>query len=222
VEEGEEEGKEEGMTGMEEDIIENKDEGGAEEAGEDDPSIASKSTVALTPKHNLVRLLREKGKLQQVLGDTSGAKVTLMELVDLVKELIEEEESEEYDVDWNGRGRIDTNESDLSELSDGDDDTEEEENNKNFRLKFAEIRHDLGTVARLEGDLETSVASLELSVALKTEIVGGHSRAVAESLSGLSLTMKMLGREVEAEELNRKAMRTFHDIDTNRVQPGWW
>lgn len=140
----------------------------------------------------------------------------------LLKELIEEEDGgKETNMDGSVRERINTNESDFSELSD-EIENDEEEYSKSYKLKLAEIRHDLGTVARLEGDLETSAASLKLSVELKTEIMGGHSRTVAESLSSLSLTMKLLGREEEAEEFNRKAMRTFHDIETNHVLLGWF
>ncbi|GMH53276.1 hypothetical protein TrRE_jg4846 [Triparma retinervis] len=144
-----------------------------------------------------------------------------MELVQLLKELIEEQDRENTDIDGAVRERIDTNESDFSELSD-EIESDEEEFNKSYRLKLAEIWHDLGTVARLEGDLGTSASSLKLSIELKSEVMGGHSRTVAESLSSLSLTMKLLGKEEEAEELNRKAMRTFHDIETNHVLLGWW
>ncbi|GMH48760.1 hypothetical protein TL16_g00365 [Triparma laevis f. inornata] len=108
---------------------------------------------------------------------------------------------------------------DLVSLRESDDSSE----NDDFTLKLAHAQHDLGTVARMENDFELSCCVLEKSIKLKSDILGDHSTSVASSLSALSLTKKLMGKEEEATILNRKAMRIFHETDTTRSREGgWW
>ncbi|GMH92993.1 hypothetical protein TrVE_jg7761 [Triparma verrucosa] len=94
--------------------------------------------------------------------------------------------------------------------------------NDDFNLKLAQAQHDLGTVARMEKDFELSCDVLEKSIKLKSDILGDLSTSVASSLSALSLTKKLMGKEDEATILNRKAMRIFHETDTTRSREGGW
>lgn len=149
-----------------------------------------------SPRHRAFRLLREKGQLQLVIGDVEAAKESLLELIELALADTEDDEEgidcddKEAVVEFNGH-RI----------------------RKDFDLKLAEVQHDLGGVLRQLKDLEGSVKSLELSILLRQHILGGASTSVADGLSSLSLTKKLMGNDEDSKLLNRQAMRIFHDRD---------
>jgi tetratricopeptide (TPR) repeat protein len=82
-----------------------------------------------------------------------------------------------------------------------------------FDLRLASAYHDLGTVHRQLGELPLAVEHLSASIDLKTSILGEFSASVADSLSNLSLALKLAGKEEEAMVMNRKAMRIFHERD---------
>ena len=80
---------------------------------------------------------------------------------------------------------------------------------------------------RLVGDLSSSYASLSLSASLKERLPLGALASIgvsksaadeshAETLSLLGVTAELMGRKEEAADVNRRAMRIFHEMDWGR------
>ena len=86
-----------------------------------------------------------------------------------------------------------------------------------FDLKLAMVYHDLGNVNRQLMDYDEAVKYLQTAIQLKTNILGEYSSSVADSLSNLSLALKLRGDSEEGDVVARKAMRIFHYRDQRGV-----